>query len=301
MKNIVGWYIKGINFNEAPASLDELRACGKQVVLVRADLQNASKWEPLFQGRRHEAAPGWVSLEALASFRRGIATGANGFFLLSKDRVLSLGINLDRCLPCVGKASDVPGLIYRFSDFCAAANAGNKLFLLNLSDPLTDSEKLYIRHGEQMSLTSRFLLANRRPWYSMEQRPVAPIWAAVFGRSDLKFVFNEAGVRSLTNFHCIYPKSADVIFQQALTLCLNARSVREFAKLHGRVYGGGLNKFEPNDLKSLQVPDLRGAPAQLLKKMSKLLGVLNDRPGDASLQQEADALCAQAAQYAARA
>lgn len=300
MSEIIGWFLKGINFDSAPATLDELKRSSDQVAIARDDLLKASKWEPLLQGKRHETAPGWVTLETIAKFRRGIATGANSFFLLSKEQLDALGVSLERCLPCVGRAADVEGLIYGSSAFRAAAARGGKLFLLNLSDPLTEAERLYVRRGEEQSLNSRYLLANRRPWYSMEQRPVASIWAAVFGRGDLKFVYNEAGVRSLTNFHCIYPKNDDVTFQKALTLCLNATSVREASKMHGRVYGGGLNKFEPNDLKAIQVPDLRLVGPRVLADMADLLVALDAEPDDAALNAQVDAACRQAALIAAK-
>jgi hypothetical protein len=300
MDYITGWFLKGINFDEAPASLSELKSQSHRVTITREILLSSSKWEPLLQGKSHEEYPGWVNLETLASFRRGIATGANGFFLISQERLNELGIDVRRTLPCVGRANDVRGLVYRASHFNSAVAAGSKLFLLNLSDPLTEAEKLYVQEGVDQSLMSRFLLANRRPWYSMEQRPVAPIWAAVFGRGDLKFVFNEAGVRSLTNFHCLYPTNADPTFQRALALCLNADSVRTASKLHGRVYGGGLNKFEPNDLKAIRVPDLRAVKPALIAAMSSLLDALDANPNDSSLRQRADQLCDQAAQEAAQ-
>ncbi len=300
MLKVTGWFLRGINFDAAPSSMDELRASSKKVILSKDELLRSTKWEPLFQGKQHDATPGFISLGEMASFRRGIATGANDFFSLSKSRFVSLGISVNRCLPRVGRATDVRGLIYWQSDFRAAAESGGKLFLLNLTDPLTAPEKLYVQQGVDLSLPSRFLLANRRPWYSMEQRPVAPIWAAVFGRGDLKFVFNEAGVRSLTNFHCIYPHRADETFCKALTLCLNASSVREASKMHGRVYGGGLNKFEPNDLKTIEVPDLRAAPARLLAEMADLLDDLNKFPEDSALKQRAEDFCAQAALAATR-
>lgn len=298
MNKITGWFIKGIAFDEAPASLKELRSMSSKVTLGRDELLKAAKWEPLLQGRKEWSAPGWVALEALASFRRGIATGANDFFLLSYHQLESLGIDPARCYHCVGRANEVAGLVYSSSDFAVGVARGRKLFLLNLSDPLTASEMSYIQVGESQGLNSRYLLANRRPWYSMEQRPVAPIWGAVFGRGDLKFVFNEAGVRSLTNFHCIYPKTQDEVFNRALVLCLNADYVREASKLHGRVYGGGLNKFEPNDLKSIQVPDLRASPPSILEAMSDLLTDLNVNPSDTALKKIANELCMQAAESA---
>lgn len=301
MRQVTGWFLKGINFDEAPSSLAELESASCRTDLHKHELLQAAKWEPLLQGLRHEALPGWVALQTLAKFRRGIATGANGFFLLSQQRLLELGISPDRALACVGRAADVDGLIYSQAEFDADAKAGGKLFLLNLVDPLTEAERCYVTLGEEEGLPSRFLLANRRPWYSMEKRPVAPIWAAVFGRGDLKFVYNAASVRSLTNFHCIYPTSTDPIFCKALTLCLNTDFVRDASKLHGRVYGGGLNKFEPNDLKEIQVPDLRRVDALTILSMAQALDALNAAPDDLEAKKRANELCASASAIAAKA
>lgn len=299
MIELTGWFLKGIDSDEVPSSLEELSARSHRITLTRDELLRTEKWEPLLQGKKIEVQDGWVPLESLASFRRGIATGANNFFLISRKRLDEIDIKIERCLPCVGRANVVKGLIFCSADFERAASDGEKLLLLNLTDPLSVSEERYVREGEEQDLPSRFLLANRRPWYSMEQRPVAPIWAAVFGRGDLKFVFNEAGVRSLTNFHCLYPKSQSITFQRALTLCLNSSSVREASKLHGRVYGGGLNKFEPNDLKGILVPDLRSASDNLLEKMSAVLEELNAEPDSVVLNRKANQLCIDAAGEAA--
>lgn len=291
MAKIIGWYLEKIDFSEAPASLKELRESARCTPLDRLDLAGVAKWEPLLQGRKHDQPEGWVRLDELASFRRGIATGANGFFLLSREQLLGLGIELERALPCVGRAADVEGLIFTEANFIEAERRGAKLRLLNLSDPLSPRENEYVQEGEREGLLKRYLLANRRPWYSMEQRPVAPIWAAVFGRGDLKFVYNEAGVRSLTNFHCIYPKLSNELAIRALTLCLNAPIVRQASRTQGRVYGGGLNKFEPNDLKSIFVPDVSRASPALISAAVSLLAEMNRSPKDDALLLEADNLC----------
>jgi adenine-specific DNA-methyltransferase len=118
-------------------------------------------------------------------------------------------------------------------------------------------EDRYIRLGEERGIHKRYIPAHRKPWYSMEQREVAPIWGSVFGRGDLEFVFNAARVKSLTNFHCIYPYDASENNCRALTAVLNSSIVRARSKLHARGFGGGLAKFEPKDLLTIPVPDLR--------------------------------------------
>ena len=291
MNRISAWYLEGIDFSRAPRSLAQLREMAHHTEVERRDLANLAKWEPKLQGKTSSLREGWVPLGTIARFRRGIATGANGFFLLSDERLAELGISQDRTWQCVGRASDVTGLIFSDADFEEAARNGAKVRLLNLNDPLTDEEREYVTAGEAEGLLSRYILANRSPWYSMERRPVAPLWAAVFGRGDLKFVVNESGARSLTNFHCIYPEAFSPAEIRALGLCLNAPIVRQASKLEGRVYGGGLNKFEPNDLKQIMVPDVRTAEPSVLAEAAELLEQLNTDQHNPTLLAAADDIC----------
>jgi hypothetical protein len=277
---ITGWNWQGEG--DWPASMEELEAGAHRIDLPRAALAKEAKWEPLLRGQRREDRPGFVPLSQLARFRRGIATGANEFFLLSADRLAELGIDPARCLPCVGRATMVRGLIWR---------GNGDGFLLNLSDPLTPAEAAYVAQGAAQGLPSRYILAHRSPWYGMEQRPVAPIWGAVFARGDLRFIHNVAGWSSLTCFHGIYPFSDDPLLHQALVLCLNSPSVRAASRLHGRVYGGGLNKFEPNDLKGLSVPDLSRVGVDLIADMAAFLPLLDAAPDDEARRRKADDLC----------
>ena len=133
---------------------------------------------------------------------------------------------------------------------------------------MNDRELAYIKVGELDMVHRRYLTKMRKPWYSMEQREPAPIWAGVFGRGDLRFVYNSAGVRSLTNFHCVYPVKAHPTFHRALTVLLNCQEVRSMMAGYQRGYGGGLMKFEPKDLKSIPVPDIRHSPLEVLEKIA---------------------------------
>ena len=107
---------------------------------------------------------------------------------------------------------------------------------------------------EQSSL-ERYLTASRSPWYTIENRPPAPIWVSVFNRKGLRFIRNEANVYNLTTFHCVYPKSnrvdVDVLFAYLIT-----DVAKEIFLDNSRQYGNGLIKFEPNDLNKGLVADL---------------------------------------------
>ncbi len=265
------WYLEGVDFKDVPVSLQALHARFPSREVAASILVSAPKWEPLLRGYTQTERAGWVPLSDIATTRRGIATGANDFFLISPSKAKAKGIRRSMLLPCVGRAMDVRGRVFYSTDYEALREADAKCLLLNMVGEPDANERRYISEGEADKLPDRYLLANRRPWYSMEQRTPAPIWAAVFGRGDLGFVYNQAGARSLTNFHCVYPRLSHEVMARALTTVLNSTVVREGAKGHVRGYGGGLMKFEPNDLKSIQVPDLRGSTTSTLDRLSDLL------------------------------
>lgn len=269
------WFLQGIDYAEAPRSLADLEARFLPLTVTKAELAPEQKWEPVLRGERSTMRPGWVSLSELAATRRGIATGANGFFLLSESQIKEHEIREASVFPCVGKANDVTSVVFSPSDLAALRARNAKCLLLNFRGELSASERRYVDRGEAEGLTSRYILASRTPWYSMEQRAVAPIWASVFGRGDLEFIYNEAGASSLTNFHCVYPTRTDEDFLKALTVILNSGLVRAGARLHTRGYGGGLTKFEPNDLKSILIPDLRLSSADTLRALAELLGAMD--------------------------
>jgi hypothetical protein len=273
---IKAWFLHGIDFSEAPQSLEELSDRFEPNIIEARALASAPKWEPLIQGKAARYQHGWVPLAELAGTRRGIATGANDYFLLSAPKAALLGLPCSSLVPCVGRANDVQGLVFNGSDFAALKARGAKCLLLDIKGDPNRAEAAYIKTGEASGLRSRYILANRSPWYSMEQREPAPIWASVFGRGDLEFVFNAALVKSLTNFHCVYPIRQDREFARALTMTLNSRAVRDGSRLHTRGYGGGLTKFEPNDLKSILVPDLRVVSDGTVGRLSELLDTADD-------------------------
>jgi adenine-specific DNA-methyltransferase len=273
--NIRSWYLDKIDFDEAPDSLASLATNFACATIDSHTLRGVSKWEPLLRGLRRTQREGWTNLSLLASTRRGIATGSNDFFLLSVAKAKQLGLRSKSLIPCVGRAADVEGLIFTNDDLKELDSRGVKTQLVVFEGELTTAEERYVREGEKQGLPSRYLLKVRAPWYSMEKVKPAPIWAAVFGRGTLKFVHNAAQVRSLTNFHGVYPIKNDLHFVRALTFCLNSPIVTAGSATETRHYGGGLRKFEPNDLKAILVPDLRLVTQSTLEELSSMLTELD--------------------------
>ena len=100
-------------------------------------------------------------------------------------------------------------------------------------------------------MNEKYLTKSRKLWYSLENRPPAPIWVSVFNRNGLKFIRNEAKISNLTTFHCVYLKQSDLfstINPDLLFAYLLTDIAKEIFSDNRREYGNGLKKFEPNDL-----------------------------------------------------
>lgn len=243
-------------------------------------LKNEPKWDYLFMNGSQESIDGLVPLKSFAKTKRGIATGANDFFCMNLEKSMTSKIQKSHLRPCITKAQDSKGFIFNKKKFEDLKKNGKRCFLLDLSDDLDEHEKAYINDGIKNELNDRYLLKQRTPWYSMEKREPAPIWAAVFGRGIMKFVYNEANIYNLTTFHCIYPEFKDELSIRALAACLNSNFIQSRARSNSRVYGGGLVKFEPKDLLEIEVPDISKLSEATLKKLASFLDTLEASSDD---------------------
>lgn len=234
-------------------------------------LLQTAKWDDLIRRGDTLVPDGFVPLRLLATTKRGIATGANGFFHISLAMARKQGILEERLIPCIGKANDVNSLNFGPERFSELIERERPTHLINFSGELSPAEKSYVQQGEAEGLHQRYLTQKRSPWYSNEKIHVAPIWAAVFGRECMRFIVNTAKVANLTAFHGVYPLRTDPTFVNALAATLNSNIVQGVMKSEMRVYGGGLNKVEPRDLLDVKVPDLRGCSTSTLERLSALM------------------------------
>lgn len=214
------------------------------------------KWKMYYEQSETSSYQHLVPFSTFAKVSRGIATGANNYFIFNTAKKEYYNLSDNSFLPCIAHSVDVKSLIFTESDFNTLSEAEKNIYLFNGQAADNDLHvKQYIRLGEEAGINSRYLTASRSPWYALERRPASPIWVTVFNRNGLRFVRNEANVYNLTTFHCVYNTSeveTDVLFAYLVT-----DFAKEIILNNSRQYGNGLVKFEPNDLNRANVADLR--------------------------------------------
>lgn len=197
-------------------------------------------------------------LSRFARTMRGIATGENAFFFLTRDQMSDAELPQKYFIRAVGRTRDVldGALTKKHLEHLDAA--GRPTFLLSLSgQPASDfpkSVKNYLAKGQRLGLPDRALLQQRQPWYRMEVRAAPPILFAYLGRRNTRFIRNLAGAVPLTGFLCVYPASKSSDFVDRLFSALNDERTLANLGYVGKSYGGGAIKVEPRALERLIVP-----------------------------------------------
>ena len=189
---------------------------------------------------------------------RGIATGANVFFFMTRGRARELKIPDKFLLSAIGKTRDIVGNVITVQTLEKLDAEGKPTLLLSLGgtgmDGFPEAVCSYLKSGEEAGIPKKILISKRKPWYKMEVRKAPPFLFSYLGRKHVRFVRNEADVVPLTGFLCVYPNSNSRQHLSALEKALNHPKTLENLKLVGKSYGGGAVKVEPRQLEKLLIP-----------------------------------------------
>jgi len=204
------------------------------------------KWRNYFNGYTKKEDKNLIPLSEIGKFSRGIATGSNEYFTLTLEQKNELNIPKECLIPCITKSNFVKGIKFTKENFSELINQNKKVYLFN--GLISDNKDCtaYIKKGEQEGIHNRFLTKNRSPWYALEKRDLSNIWAPVFNRKGLKFIWNTSDCINLTCFHSFYPKKKEYL--DVLFIYLNTDFAKKLFDREKREYGDGLDKFEPNDI-----------------------------------------------------
>jgi adenine-specific DNA-methyltransferase len=238
-----------------------------------------------------------VKLRDLFDIRRGLATGDNGFFVLTPEAAAQHELPREFLRPIL------PSPRHLRADNIQADEQGepdidNPLYLLDCKLPESQVQAAYpalwryLELGKEQGVSERYLCKNRTPWYAQENRPAAPFLCTYMGRVSkssalpFRFILNRSAATAANAFLLLYPKGPlqaalakdDALYEQVWEL-LSALTAEELVS-EGRTYGGGLHKLEPKELANARaqriadlIPGFGGlqAPAEQLGLFEEVL------------------------------
>jgi hypothetical protein len=214
-------------------------------------LDAAAKWSrPKAQRRSGK------TLGSVARVRRGIATGANSYFVLSERQRHKLGIPATQLKRCITSPRVFNGTELTVEHLDGLDDDVSR-WLVDCADPREPMRDTplgrYLKRGQgrKLAIHKGYLAAKRNPWHRLEQRGESAILFTYFNRDAPRFVRNRCGAVPLNNWLIIEPNEG--VDPDALYRALRSKSVQEQLLEGRRVYGGGLWKLEPSELVQVRV------------------------------------------------
>jgi predicted RNA methylase len=245
---------KGLRFERTASATFPVRLGSSGHIVPRSTLVATQRWSPILKQQSHTAtieASANISIGSIARVHRGQVTGANDYFVMSRERAEELGIK-DFCRPVISRGEEILS-----SD--GVLRDSNHLSVVLEVPPQVDLEanprlKAYLKLGEksingQAPICQRWIPSHRRPWFSVKA-PRPPIVATYMARQAPYFAINPDRLALINVGHGIFPKTelSDVVLRQ-LVQALNAMRTEFIGR--GRTYHGGLEKFEPKEMENL--------------------------------------------------
>lgn len=261
------------------ASAADLGSLARGGVVPADALRDAPRWGPLLRGAAPEpvaatggetgtggdagsgraAGNGWpgrrglpagyVELGELCRVHRGQVTGANAVWVTARAHAL---------IPARFQFAAVTRARELFAAGAVLAPGAALRLVIDLPADLAEltaaeqaAVACFLRAAAAAGAADGYVARHRRPWWRVRLAEPPPILASYMARRPPVFVRNLAGARFVNIAHGIYPREP---LPSCLLDALAAYLSQSVTTGQGRVYAGGLVKFEPREMERLPVP-----------------------------------------------
>ncbi len=211
---------------------------------------------PMSSDAYEELAGQATSLGRIASLSIGAVTGCNSVFLLDEAQRKAQAIGRRDLQPIVSRARQVPGLTIDKAKLLSLACQGEKTWLLapkQLGEKGGGVRRQLAKISAQRRASTMWF-KKRDPWWKVEcGAPCDAIFTYMNDRGP-RMVLATEDVSCTNTLHCVrFEEHVDE--NQRLAACLTLLSTfgQLAAERLGRIYGGGLLKFELKDARKFPI------------------------------------------------
>lgn len=194
-----------------------------------------------------------VVLGAIAKVEIGTVTGANDTFLLSRDQLTAAAINSSEVTPAIARARHVRGITITADEVVQLASAGERTLLLTpeaLGSRGSGIRNHLAKIGHRRRLDTVWL-NKRNPWWCVQLGRQADAVLTYMNHFGPRLALIEQGVAATNTLHKVVFDSRDPAIHRAAAISMLTTYTQVHAEMVGRVYGGGVLKFELKDARKL--------------------------------------------------
>lgn len=250
-------------------------------------LRRLAKWTmPHFD--QDSSLAGGFRIKDGFTVRRGIATGANGFFVIGAETISQYEIPEVFLKPILPSPRIIQGSIIEAAPDGTPKVEGFRYLLDCTASPDEVRRSYpglwsYLAQGVARGLPEGYLCSKRTVWYFQEKREPALFLASYMGRANghracpIRFFLNLSEAVVTNVFLNLYPT-----FGLASPLRENRSRMIELLDIlnaipadtvlqAGRAYGGGLHKVEPKELLEVRIDDIPNWIQNSVKSQLRLI------------------------------
>ncbi len=208
----------------------------------------AARWSPLC---REAALPDGKGIELGDLFRikRGQVTGCNDVWVVPAHSELPSTLTV----PAITHAREIIDDLA--STHASVAQLRRVVDLPHDLGALPGAEReaaqCFVARARALGADQGYIARHRKPWYSVAMREPPAAFVSYMGRRPPVFRANPQQVSFINIAHGLYPLIAmpEPVLSRLLHHLNTTTDISS-----GRVYGGGLAKFEPSDVARLRIP-----------------------------------------------
>ena len=217
--------------------------------IASVSLQDSARWSVWCRPTLASVGQG-VEVGELFRVTRGQVTGLNAAWVIGDER---FALPAALCLSAVTRAKEI---IQGLPLSASGVERLKRVVDLPVDLDEVPAEHLpvvqqFIARARAMGADQTYVARHRKAWWAVGMRAAPAAFVSYMGRRPPVFCVNPHGVTFINIAHGLYPRQAmdDSILARVLKHLNTTTDVNG-----GRMYGGGLAKFEPGDVSRLRIP-----------------------------------------------
>ncbi|MEU9676290.1 Eco57I restriction-modification methylase domain-containing protein [Streptomyces parvus] len=215
----------------------------------------ADSWAGSNKGR-HQVRANEVPLGELVQIRRGVATGANRFFLRSSSEWRRAGVS--QTVRAISRLRDLDSDILDVETHESLSQAGLPCWLLSLTEDSASEPTIssLLEEGVRDEVNERYLCRTRNLWYVLEKMVPPDLLIGPMSKHGFRIIVNSVGAIPTNTLYGMRMRKRGDTETSARRLAdwMGSPLGQEALRARARQYGDGLLKLEPGSLATVLIP-----------------------------------------------